>query len=216
MSNTGPNKKVSLRRAVLTTAATIAIPVLIHVGAVSQQPLAAATALSLLLLPFVLADVRHARYGRAGLLLLGTAALWLLLGGMPLLYATPVAIHLALCALFAATLLPGRKPLISAYVELQYDSVSVATYRYTRRITAAWAVFFGLMAAQSLLLALFAPVEVWSLFVNLLNYFLVLAVFVIEYLVRRRVLRDRQHPSFMRFLRALVRTDFRQLLKQTT
>ena len=194
----------------------IAIPVLIHVGAVSQQPLAAAMALSLLLFPFVLRDIGRARYGRAGLLLLVAVALWLLLGGLPLLYATPVVIHLALCALFAGTLLPGRKPLISAYVELQYDSVSDATYRYTRRVTVAWAVFFGLMAVQSLLLALLAPVEVWSLFVNLLNYIFVAAVFVIEYLVRRRVLRDRQHPSFMRFLRALVRTDFRQWLKQTT
>lgn len=187
-----------------------------HFGAVLGQPLLPLALIALLLLPMVWSRLRQRQGMRVGLGLLAALLLGVIFGSLSLLQAVPVAINLSLCALFAGTLRRGRTPLITAYVELQYDSVPPALRRYTRGVTVAWSIFFALMALQALLLALFAPVEIWSLFVNFLNYVFVLLLFVIEYATRRRVLADRPHASFGRFLRTLARTDFRRLLKQTT
>lgn len=205
-----------LRRAVLAAGALIALPVATHFGAVYRQPLVALAGIALFLLPALWESLRRGRYLGIAAALSTIAMLWLLFGALSLLYAVPVAVNLSLFTLFAGTLLPGRKPLITAYVELQYDTVSPEMCRYTGRVTAAWSVFFALMAVQCVLLALLAPVQIWSLFVNFLNYMFVAAFFAVEYLIRRRVLRNRRHPSFARFLRNVLRTDFRQLLKQST
>lgn len=198
----------------LSAVALLTLPVVIHFGAVHDRPAVVAAALGLFLLPLLVQDTRR-RAGRVFLVLGTGAAAWLLFGGLSLLYALPVLINLALCAAFAFTLLPGRKPLISAYVELQYETVSPQMYRYTRRVTGVWAAFFAAMALQTLALAWLAPVQVWSLFVNLLNYVFVVLLFAGEYWVRRRVLRDRPHAGFMGFMGTVARTDFRTLLKQS-
>ena len=64
--------------------------------------------------------------------------------------------------------------------------------RYTRNLTAAWAVFFLVMAVISATLAVTGPLAAWSLFSNLLNYLLVVLFFVLEYAYRR--VRYRHHP----------------------
>lgn len=205
-----------MRRLSLSAGVLISLAFVIHYGAVSGHAGIALAFLGLLLLPMLIAGLRRRRGIQILMLLALAAGLWVLFDGLSLLYAVPVIINLALCGVFALTLLPGRKPLISAYVELQYESVSPAVYRYTRKVTLAWALFFAAMAVQASLLAWLAPVEIWSLFVNLLNYLLVACMFAAEYWVRRRVLRDHQHAGFVRFLANLTRTDFRSLLKQTT
>jgi uncharacterized membrane protein len=60
--------------------------------------------------------------------------------------------------------------------------------RYTRKATAAWAVFFALIAAASLALYVFAPLRVWSAFSYFVTFPLVVLMFIGEYAVRRRVL----------------------------
>ncbi len=60
--------------------------------------------------------------------------------------------------------------------------------RYTRRVTLVWALFFAVMAILSTLSFLFTSVDIWSL---------VIAVFVIKYIVRRRVLPDERQYSIM-------------------
>lgn len=206
-----------MRRLLFSAGALLTIPIAIHYGAVSGHGGLALTLVgAYLVLPALLVALRRRQVVRMALGLLALALLWVIVGSLSLLYALPVLINLALGGMFALTLLPGRKPLISAYVELQYTTVSPATYRYTRTVTQVWAMFFALMALQTLLLAWLAPVQIWSLFANLLNYVFVGLMFVAEYGVRRRVLRDRRHASFVQFLGALTRTDFRQLLKQST
>ena len=60
--------------------------------------------------------------------------------------------------------------------------------RYTRSTTAAWALFFALITLTSLILFQFAPLTVWSAFVNFFTLPLVVLMFVGEYAVRRRTL----------------------------
>jgi uncharacterized membrane protein len=59
---------------------------------------------------------------------------------------------------------------------------------YTRRVTAAWGLFFLVMTAVTLILFVSAPLRIWSLFANFCVVPLMGLMFVAEYAVRRRVL----------------------------
>lgn len=128
-----------------------------------------------------------------------------------LVYLPPVLINLALFILFARTLLSGRTPLVTRFALVVREPMDRALARYTRRLTAAWAAFFAVMTLESGSLALFAPVEIWSLFTNFLNYSFILVFFIVEYHVRLRCLAGHSHPSFLSFCRMLVKTDLRSL-----
>src|ERR1700680_1594435 len=54
--------------------------------------------------------------------------------------------QLILCLVFARTLSAGREPMCSYVARLVHGSLEPALARYTRQITIAWAVFFGLMS----------------------------------------------------------------------
>lgn len=214
MSNsTGPADRQLGRRSGAWLAAALASPLLIHFAAVYQHDGLALAALLCLALPAVWLAARRRRWRPALLALSALALAWWVLGGLSLLYALPVLINLGLGLLFASSLLPGRKPLICAFVEGQHDTVSAAQYRYARRVTLVWSLFFAVMALQTLLLARYAPAAIWSLFVNGINYGLVLALFALEYQVRKRALPQVRHDGFLRFLGSVARTDLRRLLQ---
>lgn len=63
--------------------------------------------------------------------------------------------------------------------------------------TVAWTVFFLSMASLSTLLFTLAPVEIWSVFANLLALPMIIAMFLGEYLVRRRVVSTHERSSIM-------------------
>jgi len=84
---------------------------------------------------------------------------------------------------------------------------------YTRRATLAWAVFFWTMALVCLLLGIYASLEFWSLFTNFIAWALVAGMFVGEYLLRKRLLRDHVDYGFLEFIRNLTSVDFRHVLK---
>ncbi|HXF47148.1 MAG TPA: hypothetical protein VNK91_13615 [Burkholderiaceae bacterium] len=98
-----------------------------------------------------------------------------------------IVLNLACAAAFALTLAPGRTPLIHAIAAhaIGRDAIDAAFARYLRGVTAAWAIFFLLMAAASAVLALAAPFDWWSLFVNVLSWPLIGLMFVVEYGYRR-------------------------------
>jgi uncharacterized membrane protein len=126
--------------------------------------------------------------------------------GPPLFYLPPILINLMLAILFGRTLRPGQTPLITQYSILIRGKLEPDVVSYTRRVTQLWTLFFIFMATQSLLLALFAPVEIWSLFVNLLNYLFTLMLFVGEFLFRVRYLSSLEHPGFLQFITAITNT----------
>jgi uncharacterized membrane protein len=63
------------------------------------------------------------------------------------------------------------------------------------------------MGMESILLALYAPPLVWSLFTNFLNYFFLLLFFLVEYFLRVRLFPEQEHPGFIPFLRSLTKVD---------
>ena len=120
-----------------------------------------------------------------------------------LLFVPPVLINLLGGALFAASLRRGREPVISRIARLERGELSNELAAYTRRLTWIWTFFFALMALLCVLLALSAPLPVWSLFANFINYLLVALLFFGEFVYRRIRYRHYRHASPFQVIRRM-------------
>lgn len=125
----------------------------------------------------------------------------LAVGESAALYLPPVLVAAALFQLFAHTLLPGEEPLLCR-VARHVDGVEdERLLGYARRLTWFWTLFFGAMLIESVLLALFAPIEIWSLFTNLINYLLIFGLLLLQLIYRSVHLR--RLPTFQSVRRAM-------------
>ena len=113
------------------------------------------------------------------------------------LYFPPVIINLALAAIFGVTLRRGATPLVEQMMRFEYDGKPppVPLQAYGRYLTWIWAGYFLGVVLVSLLLAYAAPLEIWSLFTNILNYLFAVTLLFGQYLYR--FLRYREHGVFM-------------------
>ena len=107
--------------------------------------------------------------------------------------------------MFGSTLRAGEVPLITRIAAMVHDAMPAPVLRYTRGVTWAWTLFFAAMASTSLMLFAAAPLRLWALFASALTPLLVVAMFVGEYLVRRRVLRGERHAHLLDSIRAYLR-----------
>jgi uncharacterized membrane protein len=105
---------------------------------------------------------------------------------------------------FGRSLLADRVPLCTRWATVVHGQLAPAVARYTRRVTAAWTLFFALMTATLIALFLLAPLAVWSAFANFCGYPLVATMFIGEYLVRGRALPDMQHASILAGVRTFL------------
>lgn len=128
------------------------------------------------------------------------------------IYLPSIFMIATLALVFGRSLLPGRTPLLTAIATIVRGELGDRAQRYTRAITWLWTVVMLLLALECVLLALFAPMPTWSLFANGINYIIIAAVFVAEYLFRRRWLSELSHPGFADFMRNLGRADVRAAL----
>ena len=101
-------------------------------------------------------------------------------------FAQHVGMFLALAAWFGLTLRPGRQALVTRFALLMEEKLSPVGIAYTRRVTLAWSLFCGAIAATSVLLFFRAPLELWSLYANVLTLPLVGAMFLVEGSIRTR------------------------------
>ena len=116
-----------------------------------------------------------------------TLLLWRFVGEGPLVVsAVPHAMaYLALLTVFAASLLPGREAVVTVFARIARGPLPPEVMRYTRRVTWAWCWFSAAQLTASLLLLLFAPFRVWSVFVNLCNLPLIGLLIGAEYSYRQ-------------------------------
>jgi len=145
----------------------------------------------------------------AALALLGLVVLAWRGGGVSpaSLYLTQhVAIHVALATVFALTLRPGREPLVTALACRVHGSLTPAMAAYSRKVTAAWAIYFVAMGGVSIAVFAFAPFDTWAAFANFGTPLAMVVLFVGEYQLRYRL-----HPEFERAtLSAAVRAYSRR------
>jgi uncharacterized membrane protein len=106
------------------------------------------------------------------------------------------SIYISLLATFGLTLLRGREALITAITRRMQGSMREDVARYTRKVTIAWTLFFAAQLLLSIGLLLFAPLVIWSFFVNVLDLPMVALMFAAEYAVRLQVLHDPPRLSF--------------------
>jgi uncharacterized membrane protein len=123
--------------------------------------------------------------------------------GLAAAYGIPhAAIYLFLLWLFGHTLWHGKEPLVTRLARRVHGTLPPEMSAYTRRVTVAWCVFFAMQMIISALLFEFASLNVWSLFINILNFPLLALMFICEYVYR--VIRHREfpHASFFDGIRA--------------
>lgn len=203
-------------RVVLLGAGVIAYQVLVFHTIVSNPD--AFLGAGLMLAPLLVAVGFVLGRSRRGRLLLATCAVfgvigclvWRAVGANPVLfYPVPYLIVYAfLLWLFGRTLRPGRQALITRLATHVHGELPARIARYTRRVTWAWCGFFAVMAMTSMLLYLLEPLPVWSVFNNLLNIPLVVAMYLAEYAWRLWRYPDFSHASIATVLRALRNFDF--------
>lgn len=116
-------------------------------------------------------------------------------------------LNLSMLWLFGATLLPGREPLITQIAHRISGELTNEIRSYTRQVTIAWCILFTLQVAISLLLYAFAPLAVWSFFINVLDFPILALMFIAEF--GYRTLRFPDHPkiSIMKIIQ-VFKSDF--------
>jgi uncharacterized membrane protein len=102
---------------------------------------------------------------------------------------------------FGRSLRKGSVPLCTQLADKVHGPLSALELRYTRQVTVAWVIFFLCNVAANFLLFAFAPLRVWSLFVNFCSLPLILLMFAAEYAVRRRALPKVQSSGLIATLR---------------
>lgn len=101
--------------------------------------------------------------------------------------------YLILLWCFGRTLARGREPIITRYARTVHGDLQPGMELFTRRVTIAWCVFFAAQLIASALLFAFAPLNVWSLFINLLNLPLLALMFAGQFIYRMV-----RHPDYPR------------------
>jgi uncharacterized membrane protein len=219
-----------MKRAVVARlACALAYPPLAYAATRAGSGAAAALALGDLALVFLVEPMLRLR-AWAWAMAVGLAALLFASTGtdipQTLLLAPPVLFLALLAWLFGRSLRAPRQALITRIVaaihERPVQHLPADLLRYTRRLTAAWALLLALLAVVNGVLA-FAEVPggvlarlghapAWgiartqgSLIANLVNYGVVGAFFIGEYLLRDRWVRERPYRHFFDFLQRMGR-----------
>ncbi|MGU7781475.1 hypothetical protein [Burkholderia sp. PU8-34] len=118
------------------------------------------------------------------------------------LYLEHLSFNLAMALLFGRTLAAGQVPLCTRFAAMIHGTVTPAVARYTRQITAAWALFFVAIAAVSTLMFATASIVAWSTFANYLSLPLVAVMFAAEHACRRFALPHEPRPRMVDAVRA--------------
>jgi uncharacterized membrane protein len=183
-----PRLSSRVRKGAAILACVIA-PISIHIALATQRGMVWARAL-IVIEAVVIAWIALSFAPTASLRWMGcaavfviTLAIWRFTGdGIVVSSAVPHTIaYLSLLVIFAASLAPGRKAIITVFAEKSRGDLSPIVVRYTRRVTVAWCMFCAGQLLVSLLLLLFAPFRIWSLFVNVLNLPLLVTMFSCEF-----------------------------------
>jgi uncharacterized membrane protein len=106
-----------------------------------------------------------------------------------------------MAASFGRSLFGQRVALCTEVADKVHGPLTAQEVVYTRRVTAAWAVFFVSIAAATLAFFLFAPLRTWSLFANFCVLPLIGLMFVAEYALWRRVLPKVARPGILAAVR---------------
>jgi uncharacterized membrane protein len=114
------------------------------------------------------------------------------------------ALYGLLAISFGGSLRPGATALCTEVADKLHGPLTPREVRYSRRATAAWALFFAAIVIITVVLFAAAPLRVWSLFANFCILPLVALMFLAEYAVRRRVLPQAERGGILATVRTFL------------
>ena len=124
-----------------------------------------------------------------------------------LIYLPPILIPSWLAYVFIRSM-SSDDALISKIAErMEGKPLDQQHLRYTRRLTVLWGTVFVLMICEAIVLAIWAPYEVWSWWVHIGNYFIIAILFLGEMMARRQIIGHQAEISQM--FRALLQRNWR-------
>lgn len=179
-------------------------PLLVHFLILLEVPVVAVVGLVITSLVYFYTMLQVRQTVRTRLAWIGMYALLATLGVVNLLthtvyalYLPPVFINLALMFLFGMTLRADSMPLVERLMRMEYPNGDLPPplVSYARNLTRVWVIYFAAIVLISLILAVTAPLEVWSLFANVLSYVFAIVLVLAQYAYR--AWRYRAHGLFM-------------------
>jgi uncharacterized membrane protein len=114
------------------------------------------------------------------------------------------AVYALLTLSFGGSLRAGGTAYCTRLADKIHGPLTPRELRYTRQVTAAWTVFFGVITVVTFALYFAVPLSVWSLFANLCTMPLAALMFGAEYAVRRRVLPPADRGGILATVRAFL------------
>jgi uncharacterized membrane protein len=107
---------------------------------------------------------------------------------------------------FARSLFGGRVPVCAQLARQMYGELLPSEIAYMRRATAAWAVFYLLLAVAIMVLFFVAPLRVWSLFTNFVTWGLMVLAGFVDHALRQLVLPRHRQGGILALLRRALTT----------
>jgi uncharacterized membrane protein len=170
--------------------ATLLYPFAVYFGTRYAEPWQIATALCVLLLLRLIASDARQQWNRllfiAGMIYCGFA-MWSN-QKISLLYY-PALVNAVMLVLFSWSL-AYPPSVIERIARLQHPDLPPEGVIYTRRVTQVWCGFFIVNGSIALATAVWASVELWSLYNGFIAYLLMALLFGVEYLIR---IKTQQH-----------------------
>ena len=176
---------------ILLAALGVAYPVLVYFGLSVFSPQFILIGLLIVVLLRAVTFAVQKRYGPAGLAVLvaGIVAAGGLASELLAIRFYPVIVSLAMGAVFTVTLFTDR-PMVERLARLRMPDLDDYSIAYTRKLTKVWIGFFAVNAMIATWTALYASMEIWTLYNGFLSYLLIGILFIGEWPVRR-ILRAR-------------------------
>jgi uncharacterized membrane protein len=184
---------------------SVGFAILAHAAIIEHVPRSVGAALSLVPLTIVvLVTARRSRHRVLAIAAIAAAVAVLWIGWAELerrfadvFFLEHAGLNLLLAIVFGRTLLAGREPMCALFARLVHGQIPPEVAAYARGVTVAWTLFFATMFTLSCALYLGGAHEAWSLLANFLSVPLLVAMFVIEYIVRYRVLPHWERPGIL-------------------
>ena len=172
----------------LVALVSVAYPFAVYFGVDHLSPRLFAALLGALWLARLLSNPRDANSRRMTGAVLVFCLLLALADEPVLLRWYPVLVSVLLGLLFASSLKIGM-PMVERLARLREPHLPEVAVRYTRKVTAVWALFMFANTLVVVALNLWAPLSWWTLYTGLISYLLMGLLFAGEWLVRQRVRR---------------------------
>ncbi|MDX2089601.1 MAG: hypothetical protein SFX73_17230 [Kofleriaceae bacterium] len=185
-----PSAILRVAGVVFNVALAISYPVAIYWGLTHLGTRAVSVMVLALLVPGLI--LRFRRVERAllwSVLRVPIAILILMVAAMTtedarFVLALPVAINAVLFAEFFGSLSAGQTPMIERFARMQVKELPATGVIHCRRWTRYWSAFFVGNGLVALALALWAPLDWWTLYTGAIAYGLMGCLFAVEWLNR--------------------------------